>query len=395
MNVILYFQPRTRTSTPGKLNGVQEIADKAGYHVQVLDTLPTRAEFRSLLDFWSPDGTIVECGGDYSDIDVRLFAGVPTVFFNHSPATLPDGAFAVFHDQAATAQFAAKELLLTGYGDFAFVPSFEKRFWSDEREASFRRALELNGKSCRVLTFDGAREPTARMKRLRAFLAALPKPCAVFAANDGMAAETLTAAAFVGRRVPEDLAVLGIDNYLPVCEKTRPPLTSIEPDFRRGGNLAALMLLARVRAKGNYRGPHQRTFGPLRVVRRASTRVLFRADKTVAAALDLIRNEACNGLTAQEVAARFPCSRRFADIRFRRATGRSILEAIHAVRLERAQDLLRDPNQQIKAISDFCGFANPNSLRKFFRQATGQTMTAWRATESASMPQRRAPCRSP
>lgn len=377
MNVILYFQPRTRTSTPGKLAGVQEIADKAGCHVQALDALPTRAEFRALLDFWSPAGAIVECGGDYSDVDARLFAGVPTVFFNHTPATLPDGAFAVFHDQAATAELAAKELLLTGYGDFAFVPSFERRFWSDAREAGFRRALALNGKTCRVLAFGGARTPTARQRRLREFLAALPKPCAVFAANDAMAAETLTAAAFAGRRVPDDLAVLGVDNYAPVCEKTRPPLTSIEPDFRRGGSLAALMLRARVRAKGAYRGPHQRTFGPLRVVRRASTRVLFRADKTVADALDLIRNEACNGLTAREVAARFPCSRRFADVRFRRATGQSILEAIQAVRLERAQDLLRDPNQQIKAISDFCGFASPNSLRKFFRAATGRTMSDW------------------
>ena len=204
-----------------------------------------------------------------------------------------------------------------------------------------------------------------------------------------MAAETATAAAFVGLRIPEDLAILGIDNYQPVCEKARPPLTSIEPDFRRGGNLAALMLLARVRAKGGYRGPHTRTFGPLRVVRRASTRVFFRQDKTVAAALDLIRNEACNGLRARDVAALFPCSRRFADLRFRQATGHSILEEIQAVRLERAQDLLRDPQQQIKAISDFCGFANPNSLRKFFRAATGQTMSAWRAAESASMPQRR------
>lgn len=389
MNVILYFQPKTRTSTPGKFIGVQEIAEKVGYHVQVLDALPTRAEFRSLIDFWSPDGTIVECGGDYSDIDVKLFSGVPTVFFNHSPSTLPDDAFAVFHDQAATAQLAAKELLLTGYGNFAFVPSFERRFWSDEREESFRHALELNGKACRVLRFGRAHEPTARQKRLRAFLAALPRPCAVFAANDKMASETLTAATFVGLRVPEDLAVLGIDNYEPICEKTHPPLTSIEPDFRRGGNLAALMLLACVRAKGKYRGPHLRTFGPLRVVRRVSTRVLFQTDKTVATALDLIRAEACNGLTAQEVAAHFPCSRRFADIRFRRATGRSILEMIHAIRLERVQDLLRDPNQQLKSISDFCGFANPNSLRKFFRQATGQTMSAWRATESASMPQRR------
>ena len=68
-----------------------------------------------------------------------------------------------------------------------------------------------------------------------------------------------------------------------------------------------------------------------------------------------------------------------ADIRFRRATGHSILDEIHAVQLERAQQLARNPNLPLKAISDFCGFTNPNSLRKFFRKATGTTLSAWRS----------------
>ena len=106
--------------------------------------------------------------------------------------------------------------------------------------------------------------------------------------------------------------------------------------------------------------------------------MLFRSDKAVAAALDHIRREACNGLGSSRVAAMFPCSRRQADNRFRRATGRSILEEIHAVQLERAKQLLRDTSVQMKAISDFCGFTNPNSLRKFFKKETGTTLSEWR-----------------
>ena len=67
-----------------------------------------------------------------------------------------------------------------------------------------------------------------------------------------------------------------------------------------------------------------------------------------------------------------------ADIRFARAVGRSILAEIHAVQLERAQELIRSGNMPLKAISDFCGFTNPNSLRKFFRRETGMSMSAWR-----------------
>ena len=141
------------------------------------------------------------------------------------------------------------------------------------------------------------------------------------------------------------------------------------------------MLLALSMSKGVWRGSRTQTFGPLRVVRRDSTRILSAPDKAVTAALDLIRREACNGLGSASVAAIFPCSRRQADNRFRRATGRSILEEIHAVQLERAKQLLRDTSVQMKAISDFCGFTNPNSLRKFFLRETGMTMSAWRAAE--------------
>ena len=152
----------------------------------------------------------------------------------------------------------------------------------------------------------------------------------------------------------------------------------VESPQRRGGRLAATMLLGLAMSKGKWRGKRLQTFGPLRVVRRASTHILAVPDKAVSDALDLIRREACNGLQATHVAALFPCSRRQADNRFRRATGRSILEEIHAVQLERAKELLRDTSVQLKAISDFCGFTNPNSLRKFFLKATGMTMTAWR-----------------
>ena len=120
-------------------------------------------------------------------------------------------------------------------------------------------------------------------------------------------------------------------------------------------------------------------YGPLRVVRRASTRVLARHDAEVAAALEMIEANACTGLTAAKVVRLFPCSRVYAEMRFRKATGQSILEAIQAVRLERAKELLRNPNQQLKSIADFCGFKSQNALCKFFLKKTGKTMSAWRA----------------
>ena len=379
MNTVLYFQTPAKTSAPEKLTGVREIMGKQGLSVQVIEDKPTTSLVKRLNEFWSPIGAIVDCGGEYNDLDADIFTVMPTVFIGHAPDSLPARSLHVFHDQSATAKLAARELLQTGYANFAFVPSDGKRAWSDAREKAFRDAITLNGKRCAIYEPPAKRrDALGRIGLLRNFLVSLEKPCAAFAANDKTGADVLAAARLAKISVPNELAVIGVDNYEPVCEHTSPPLTSIEPDFRRGGAIAALMLLAVTSGNGVWHGERSRSFGPMRVVRRASSRILFQQDPQAIAALDLIRHEACSGLRAQKVAALFTCSRRMADIRFARATGRTILSEIHAVQLERAKHLLENSNMPLKAISDFCGFTHPNSIRKFFLKETGMTMSAWR-----------------
>ena len=379
MKPILYFQPTAKTSAPEKLAGVRDIMVRRGHPVQVIEEFPTVRLVRELWEFWHPLGAIVDCGGEYNDIDARIFAGHHVVFIGHNPDTLPSNCLLVNNDQAETARTAARELLSTGYANFAFIHVPERKNWSELRERGFSEALALNGKKCAIFAPQPAKADSVRwMSSLRKFISALTRPCAVFAANDKTAERVLTAAALEGMSVPSDIAVIGVDNFIPICEHTTPQLSSIESDFRRGGNLAAMMLLGAVMANGRWRGSRTQTFGPLRVVRRASSRVLYATDKAVSAALDMIREKACSGLTAGRVAALFPCSRRMADIRFRNATGHSILDEIHAAQLERAKQLLANENLPLKAISDFCGFGHPNSLRKFFRKETGMSMSDWR-----------------
>jgi LacI family transcriptional regulator len=379
METVLYFQSTSKVNSAEKLGGVREIAAKCGWHVQVVEGLPPPKRLGALFEFWNPVGAIVECGGTAATADPAAFGDLPVVFFDHDPSCLPKNAFCVTHDSAATAGMAARELLRSGAEEFAYVPYPERRFWSDERERGFVSALSLNGRACRVFSArPSAADPTRYQRELRSFLSELPKPCALFAANDDVAAEVLTAAAFAGVKVPDDLAVVGVDDSRAICEHTVPTLSSVKPDFRRGGELAALLLAARLRDKAAFKGSRRRTFGPLQVVRRASTRRLAAHDGAVSDALDLIRCEACSGLSARDVLKRFPCSRRQAEMRFRKATGRSVLDEIHAVQLDRAKQLLAEGTMPLGAVSDFCGFENPNSLRKFFRKQTGMTMSEWR-----------------
>ena len=107
-------------------------------------------------------------------------------------------------------------------------------------------------------------------------------------------------------------------------------------------------------------------------------------DRETQAALDLIRKEACNGLKAETVIRSYSCSRGPAARRFRAVTGHSIQEEIHAVQLTRIQTHLSDPGRQLKSLAGFCGFTNPNSLRKFFLRETGMTMSEWRRRHLSS-----------
>ena len=380
MDVVLYFHPAGSKSFSSVMDGVKEIASKAGWHLQELNIAPTRKNLRELRQFWNPVGAIVDAGGSTLSFSAQDLKPLPIVFLDRAPRTLPSNALVVCHDSRATASLAARELLATGFEHFAYIPFPEPRFWSDEREDAFCKAIRLNGKSCAVFRPGkvASADSVAYLTQLQDFLAALPKPCGVFAANDRTAEDVLVTAQRLKLDVPNDLSVIGVDNYAPICRNTIPTLSSVEPDFRRGGSLAALLLMEALGTAGRFTGARLRSFGPHCVVRRASTCVLRAPDADVAAALDLIERESCAGLTAAQVVGTFSCSRVSAEIRFRKATGKSILEAIHAVRLERAKELLRNPHQQLKSIADFCGFRNPNSLCKFFLKETGQTMSAYR-----------------
>ena len=387
MLTILYFQSKSKQNANEKLNGVQNVAAKYGWLLQVVEGAPSAKSLATLLDFWKPAGAIVECGGNAATIDPMLFGSLPIVFFDHDPSCLPRNAFCVTHDSAATAKLAAEELLRSGITSFAYVPFVKPRFWSEERGKAFASIISINGYDCRLFVGNKTKsDPTRHQRELRSFLSELPKPCALFAANDATASEIFTAASFSNIRIPDELAVIGVDDVHDICEHTMPTLTSVRPDFRRGGELAAILLAGQINGKPPPNGSRRLTFGPLAVIRRSSTRRLPHFDAPVAEALELIRKNACFGLSSRQVLERFPCSRRQAEIRFRKTTGKSILEEIHAVQLERAKQLLREGAMPVKSIADFCGFKNPNSLGKFFKSSTGMSMGEWRKIKIPDMP---------
>ena len=210
---------------------------------------------------------------------------------------------------------------------------------------------------------------------IRPWLRALPKPCGLLAANDISGDLVLQACRMERLGVPEQIAVIGIDNDELVCAHTTPTLSSVRADFEQSGYLAA-KLLDDI-ASGRAAAPCEVHFGATDIVRRNSTRKFARRDDAVRRVLELIRARACEGLSAAEVCKEIGGSRRQAEARFRAFANRSIGQEIAAVRVERAKSLLIKRSMAIGAIAGACGYESDSALRRAFKKATGLSLRDW------------------
>ena len=243
--------------------------------------------------------------------------------------------------------------------------------------------VNLNGKAFHPFPRSLRKVSDRRLHALLlSWLKSLPRPCGIFAANDYVAQIVLEACAQLRIDVPTEFAVVGVDNEERICENTRPTLTSVLPDNDRTGYMAAELL------DGMMRGDRQggRTFGVLTVVRRQSTCPYRRSDARVLAAVETIRRQACEGLTARAVIAEMGCSRRLAEMRFREVTGHSILDEITEIRLANARMMLRDSRKTVEMVAASCGYNSPVALRKAFLSHTGETLSAWRERQKGKSP---------
>ena len=379
MKTVLYFKASVRPPSQLKHAGIYRVAKPLGWHIQTVDAVDGAfADVRRILGFWNPDGAIVDCGGLTAPPPVREFGTCPVVFIGRRPRA-GERIFTTCEDLRATGLKAAHELLSLGFRDYAFVGFPARRFWSDARERAFHEAVVLNGKRFHAFTRCARpADPLTRAALLREWLKSLPKPCGLFAANDPVAKEVANACAAESIAVPEDLAILGVDNDETICERSSPRLSSIAMDFERSGAIAMRMLAARLHSPGMK--PANRTFPPLMVVRRESMRAKAGIGGDVADAVAFIRQNACEGLRAAEVVKRMSGSRRLAEIRFRAALGHSILDEIQSVRFERANELLKNRSLSVQAIANFCGYASESSFHRIYRATFGRSPRQSRGT---------------
>ena len=331
-------------------------------HVFALGGMETTAT--KLIHVWNPDGCIVYAAGSSGlNGDFGKWR-TPTVAMN---ANRPiRGIATISHDSRTTGQLAAAELAALGMDNFAFLSTAKRTSWVETRFDSFADEIRRRGRT--VLRYAKG--------SIGDWLAALPKPCGLFAANDLMAERAVSEAVARKIDIPNEIALISCDDNPQICEHAEVSISSIRPDFPRCAQLT-VEALACVLEGRPYRGDI--SYGDIGITRRVSTRLIAGHPPRIAATLEHIRLHALEGISALDVIGMLGGSRRSAEGRFRKATGHSILEEIQAVRLAEVKRLLANPTVKIGSIAARTGYASENFLARLFKRTHGVTMSDWRS----------------
>lgn len=298
---------------------------------------------------------------------------IPSVLFDRaaeSVLTRNRRAVLVHDDAKSIARAAAQHFIAQGRAaSFGFVPTREPTFWSAEREAAFVAEMRRRGATVTVYRADDT--------PLADWLAARDRPCGVFCASDDVAMTVLQTGRRLGLNVPDDLAVLGVNNDEQICENTRPKLSSVAVDFEELGYRAARELHAMM-LRGQLPRENVIQVGSAQVFARASTSGESPAGALVSRALAYIAANAMTDLRPLDVVRHVRVSRRLLDLRFREVTGTTVHETIRKHRLAAVCRLLKKTKKSILEIALACGYPDANYLKNQFRRAFGVSMRTYR-----------------
>ena len=326
------------------------------------------------------DGIIVRAANQKTIEQVIRFR-IPTVCLGEEN---PEQSISVMNDDASCAELAAQHLLERRFRTFGFLGN--RGFnWSDNRRDHFLRALSDAGVDCNVLeaSVKTTRQSPwyQRREKIAAWVTSLPKPVGIFACYDAAARTVLDVCHDLGLLVPEQVAVIGVDNDEVLCELSDPSLSSVAPDTEAIGVKAAELLDAGMRS-GSFiqwsKQERQVVVPPLGVVTRGSTDTEAIDDPLVAEVVGYIRRHTRDGIDVSDLLDQFPISRRTLERRFDKTLQKSPLELIRQVRLNHVKVLLAETEMKLDAISSLAGYNYTAYMVAQFRDSEGQTPGQYR-----------------
>jgi LacI family transcriptional regulator len=309
---------------------------------------------------------------------------VPVVNLRRTNEPLPFPYVGI--DNVRAAQLAAEHLTERGIRNFGFCGKARGvHSGLDERCDEFKRIVEAAGFSCseypagRAAGAAGVNGESWEQEqaRLAEWIQSLPQPAGVMACNDERGLQVLDACRRCGVGVPEQVAVIGVDDDEHLCDLAIPPMTSVDVNAEQIGYVAAELLDGMMEGK---KAADTTLVAPRGVVTRRSTDVLASEDPVVNRAAAYIREHGGRGLQVPDVAAHVNMSRASLEPRMKRVLGRTIHQEIQRAQLDRVKQLLTGTPMPIKQIAREGGFSCVQYLTRVFRCATGETPARYRSS---------------
>ena len=324
---------------------------------------------------WEADGII---GQFYNDEEVEKFtkAKIPVIAqdFKERFTDIPNitGAY------KETGRLGADYFLKKGFRNFAFY-GFGNIVWSRERAEGFEERIQEAGFDVHYYEHKDSRaidlwyyKPSA----LSVWLKSLPKPIALMTCDDNQGHHITEAAKHAGIRIPDEVAVLGVDNDEMVCDLSDPPLSSIELDSEKSGYEAARLMEQMIEEK-TCCGPDI-VVKATQVVTRHSTDIFASKDKYIVSALKYIHGNLDKNLKVDQVLKEVPLSRRSLEKRFIMTTGYPVYEYIYNQRIEKFTQKLLETDMTIFEIALDLGLSDSKNIARQFKQIKGVTPMEYR-----------------
>lgn len=282
-------------------------------------------------------------------------------------------------DNEAIGVAGAQYLVSLGnWRSYGFIPLPDPRmYWSAARMAGFTSEIRRTGHDCMVFRSIHEMRTEADASALREWIVGLPKPCAIMAATDMRASQVVETCRECDLSIPSQVAILGVDNDVALCDFMRPSLSSILPNHE-GAGFAGAKALEALLTGGRKTARTIPPLPPLRIVERETTATATPAAHLITRAMEFIQRNSTRNLKVGDVVRYLGVSRRLASLRFREFNDKTILETITECRLAEVCGKLTSTNQKIAAISRECGFSNITYLKTLFRRHFGMTMKEWR-----------------
>jgi len=371
----------SRSYTRGILKGIARFSS-----IQGLWTMYRPLEYREskrrhkliqVLKDLKPDGILMR---EPKEIDEIRKLRIPTIIFPYTQNSI-SGFVNVAVDHVAVGEMAAHHFLQKGYKRFAYC-GFDDWWWSRERRDGFCEIIKQKGYEPLIYHPPKAKSHRSWEKELpliAVWLTNLPHPVGVLACNDDRGELVIEACKIVGLSVPDQIAVLGVDNDELVCDLSSPPLSSIQLSLERAGYDAAALLDSMMSSKFIRKDKEQSiTIHPMHVIERQSTDILAIEDPDLAAAIRFIRQHTKKPLQVIDVVEHVNISRRVMEKRFRKLLGHSIQSEICCARIGYITKLLVETQMPVTEIAYIMGFPGNSQLSRYFSKAIGMSPIAYR-----------------